>query len=184
MFYASNFFYYLNIFYNNSDCSTWNTMITHILTISLAVFFIASSGCRFKNSSPHLLDPIYLDLEKELRATEQQIGEVKKKIESAKDDFGKSQPRTIERVNSMNDLGKAEKMLIRLQEMQEFYNIRLKRREVEDKINYEKAFADNADWPDKKEFEAYLVNKKLMNASRNWNLRVPKKEVKDTPNKD
>jgi hypothetical protein len=139
------------------------------------------SGCKRRDPNPHLSDLIYQDIVKELRAFEGFEGEALKKVEAAEKELEKSAPRTMERKNAQSSLVKAHDGLVRVQQHLEFLKIREARRRTESKTAYLEGFEKNEPWPNKKEYEAYLVNKKLNLASRNWSERVPqtKKHTSD-----
>ncbi|MEQ1663895.1 MAG: hypothetical protein ABL927_00805 [Bdellovibrionales bacterium] len=133
-----------------------------------------SLGCKQEIPNPELTDPIYMDLSKELKSLETREEETVKKLETAKKDLEKSAPRTIDRKSAETEIEKAEYTLKIVGQMKEYYEIRLARRKVEDLKAYKAAFAKDQPWPDKEEYEAYLVNKRLMYSSKNWDDRVPK----------
>jgi len=66
------------------------------------------------------------------------------------------------------------KKIIQYRQMTTYYRIRSQRRKVEGRRSYRIAFEKGQDWPNPKEYQSYLVNKRLREASRNWSARVPK----------
>ncbi|MCB0364235.1 MAG: hypothetical protein H6624_14045 [Bdellovibrionaceae bacterium] len=59
-------------------------------------------------------------------------------------------------------------------QMTNYYRIRAERRRVEGRRAYSIAFDNGESWPDPKEYQLYLVNKRLREAPRSWSVRVPK----------
>lgn len=162
-------------------------MNIRILCLVIIAFNII--GCRKKDPEPQNSDPIYLDILKELRSFEQSEAETIKKLEESEKELAKSEPRTIERKNAQKEVYDNQNKLIKVREMIEYYKIRALLRKAEARRKYDVAFEKNDSWPDKKDYEAYLVNKKLVNASRNWNNRVPKagetrEDAEDLPKAD
>ena len=146
-----------------------------ILLISLAsILAIAISGCKKEEPNPELLDPIYSDLSKDLTVIDAAKEESEKNLEADKKSLEKSPPRTIERRNAEEDLLKEQGRFEHINQLLEYYKIRVARRLVESRRNYKLAFQADKAWPDPQEYEAYKVNKRLMNASKNWSDRVPK----------
>lgn len=157
-------------------------MISRILCLFL--IFMVTQGCKQENKNPENTDPIYLDLEKETRAFELNIADLEKKVEDAQKELNKTQPRTLERKNAQRDLEKQMALLNKAREMHEYFKIRTERRRVEGRRAYKVAFKNGDVWPDPKEIEAYLINKKLLYSSKNWNDRVPKTKHNQMPQKN
>ncbi len=121
-----------------------------------------------------MIDPIYQDISKEALAAQVAREESEKALDGFKKALEKAPPRTIERRNAEDDIKKESERLLKLVQIEEYNNIRVARRKAEDHRNYKIAFAADTPWPDPKELEAYLVNKRLVKASKNWSDRVPK----------
>lgn len=146
-------------------------MTTHFFCI-LLLLMTSLTACKRENPSPELIDPIYLDLKSELNSAEQSIAEYEKKIEEAKNNLEKSEPNSIDRKNAQKDLMSAQKAYTKSVELAEYYKIRTEQRLVAARIEYKKAFREDRAWPSKEAIEAYKTNKRLQNASRNWNQRL------------
>jgi hypothetical protein len=156
-----------------------NTRILCLLLIALT-----SLGCKREDPNPELRDPIYNDLLSERAMHTKMKEEIIKKIEVAEKELAKTRPRTMERKNAANDLEKLEHKLIKSNEMIEYYDIRAKLRYTDVRRSYKQAFLSGDEWPNPEEHKAYLVNKRLLNASRMWDDRVPKSRMQqvDRPN--
>jgi hypothetical protein len=144
---------------------------------------MVTQGCKQENQNPENSDPIYLDLLKETRAFESSVADLEKKVEDATKELSKTEPRTLDRKNAQRELDKQVGLLSKSKEMLEFFKIRTERRRVEGRRAYKIAFKENRNWPDKKEIEAYQINKKLLYSSKNWNDRVPKTKHNQIQNK-
>jgi hypothetical protein len=145
------------------------------------------SACRKEDPNPENLDPIYSDLVKKAASDESELSEERKKLEKALEDLQAALPNTIDLKNAIRDRDRAQANIRRLEQKSLFDKIRAERRKVEDKVNYHEAFVANKEWPDKKEYELYLVNRKLVEAPRNWDAHLPKlfdrKPAAKTPEK-
>ncbi|MCB0350510.1 MAG: hypothetical protein KDD38_04965, partial [Bdellovibrionales bacterium] len=64
----------------------------------------------------------------------------------------------------------------------EYLKIREIERKFDDYKTYEAAFKAEKPWPPPEEYKAYLKNKELNNASRNWSDRVPRPSRQTDPN--
>ena len=152
-------------------------IICIIIFSTMALF-----GCRKEEPNPEILDPVYQDLAKELAGLKSAKDEAEKAVEAAQKAVNKAPTRTMERRESEDDLHKAEGNLARLTQVVAFYELRVERRRVEARRDYKIAFAAEKPWPDPKEFEAYVINKRLSRASKNWADRVPKFSTGGSPN--
>ncbi len=155
-------------------------MISRLFCLLILVTVVTS--CKFRDKNPELVDPIYLDIVKELRENIQKQGDFEKKVEKAKKEFDLSEPRSLERKNSANDLTKARYEQKILLEKIEYLTIREKERKFHSYKAYNSAFDKGESWPPKGEYDAYLQNKKLNAASRNWSDRVPRPARQIDPN--
>lgn len=147
-------------------------MTMRILLLLMTILFLAS--CRREDPNPELSDRIYQDLQREVVDIGGLIDAATKKKEEATKDLAKSGVRTMERKNAQIEIRKQDMIIQKLSELKEYYEIRAKMRLHEGRRLYRIAFQEGKVWPDPKEYEAYLVNKRLRAASRNWNDRVPK----------
>lgn len=151
------------------------------LFICILISSICLVSCRRPDKNPEFSDRIYIDMQAELRSAEQAEAAIHKKIEEAELDLQKSEPRSLERKNAANDLFKAKEADQRAKQDIEYIKIRLVQRKYEYSKAYNKAFSENAPWPPIGEFEAYIVNKKLRSASKNWSDRVPRPSRQEDP---
>lgn len=130
------------------------------------------TGCSRPNPNPELTDLIYLDIQKELQIAEGAVVEIQKKLEEANKKFELSEPRTLDRTIALDEANKAKIAMKFAEQDVEFLKIRLERRKVEGRAAYRRAFAKGETWPDPKEFEHYLINKRLLNAPKTWSKRL------------
>jgi hypothetical protein len=142
----------------------------------LILMTIHAFGCKSQMSSPHEVDPIYRSLHEDFSSSEAKLAAQKKSVEDLRVAYNKTEPLTYERVVAKRDLESAVNTLTSLEQENTYLKLRMDRREAEDRINYKKAFREDKPWPDPNEYSAYLVNQRLLKASKNWSERVPKLE--------
>src|SRR5690349_8991261 len=97
---------------------------------------IQIAGCRSQLSEPHLIDPIYKSLHDQYGVSKSKLDAQKKSVEDLKLAFAKTSPLTYERVVAKRDLQTAMTTLSSLEQDTAYLEIRMKRREAEDRINY------------------------------------------------
>lgn len=131
-------------------------------------------GCKKEDPNPELLDPIYKDLDGRAGAAQKSLDDELKKQADLKISLEKAEPNSIDLKNATRDLEKSQHLSLEFDQRARFYKIRAKRRLLVDRITYKAAFAKGETWPDPREYSDYQVNTRLMEAPRNWGLRVPK----------
>lgn len=145
------------------------------MVCSIAFITIVSlSGCEKEDPNPELRDPIWKDLSEQAAHYEKQKEENKAKLKELREKLQKVEPNSMDLKDVRRDLAKTEKALLGAEQLSRYYRIRADRRKVEDKISAREALAQGKEWPDKREYSDYLVNKRLHEISLNWNSRVPK----------
>lgn len=144
------------------------------LLFFMTLILFGLSGCRKEEPNPELLDPIFSDLQNQQKSVESSLEEEKKKLVKALGDVEAAMPNTMDLQNAIHDRDHAQGMITGLEQKLHYLNIRVERRKVEDKYNYHLAFVANKDWPDKKEYEDYLTQKRLAEAPKNWDAHIPK----------
>ena len=132
------------------------------------------SGCKKELPNPELLDPIYKDLLSEKKEAEKALKEEEAKLESLLAERGKIEPRSVDRKINIRGTKKSRKNVLKLRQKLKYLEIRSERRRVEARRDYRIAFQKGEEWPKKEEFVNYQTHKRLRNAPKNWNLRVPK----------
>jgi hypothetical protein len=140
----------------------------------LLITIVGLIGCKTEDKEPHLSDPIYSDIQKLMRKAEEEAQAEAAKAEAAEIQYNKAEVRSIDRKTLKNDLNKAKEAHQKALQMAEYYRIKLKLREAEAKMAYKRAFIAGEDWPQPKEYESYLLQKKLRETSRNWSNHLPK----------
>lgn len=132
------------------------------------------SACKEKLKEPENLDFIYVDLLKQLSEAKNRVAANKAEVKNAKKEWEDVLPQTgFEKIKRAAYF-KAIKKLRFSEQRQKFLEIRLESRKEWARESYDTAWEKKQPWPDKENFKAYEINKRLQSASRNWGERVPK----------
>lgn len=146
--------------------------------LMLTFFIMGSSltilGCSQEESNPEERDPIFKDLEKRASEAQKRAEEAHAKVKEVREKIEKAEPNSIELGDLRKELLKAEREALDGDQWALYYQIRSKRRKVVDHLSYKEAFHAKREWPDPREYSEYLVNRRLSEASLNWNARVPR----------
>lgn len=153
----------------HSEYSSFKPLRLFILAVLIFI-----PACKSEDPEPEKKDPIYNDLSKEhataTAAAEKEI----KKIEDYTKEYQKTEVRTIDRKSVARDRALAQESLRKYEQKIEYYRIAKIQRQYKARTSYKQAFVDGSVWPDPKEVQNYLQDKKMLAVSRNWNVRVPK----------
>lgn len=144
------------------------------MTLWGVAFFLI--GCRSEDPNPELRDPIYQSLKKESEEAEKALAESEKARDEALLKLRAAQAQTLELKEAEREYWKSVKIVDRLKTAIKYLKIRTERRRLEARAAYKRAFLAGKEesWPNPDEYSAYLTNKRLREASLNWNRRVPK----------
>ena len=138
--------------------------------IFFALFFLLLA-CEKPNPTPELLDPIYQDLENELKKAEAEIKSTEKELEGFRLEEKKVQPQTGQIKFAQKRVFETEAKLEKLKQMRTYWLLRKETRQKIARKSYLKAYKEKAPWPDPKEYQDYSLQRKLEQAPLNWNVK-------------
>jgi hypothetical protein len=131
-------------------------------------------GCHSPNPHPELGDPIYLDIERDLKASAGAVQSEEKNLEDLKKALKDIKPQTGQIKYAMKKIYDSEGRLVKLRQINTYLQLRLDTRAKEDGINYLRAFEKDIPWPDPNEYKTYMSYKNMQLAPRAWN---PKERI-------
>jgi hypothetical protein len=131
-------------------------------------------GCKSKLEQPENVDPIYTDLLGEIAKAKSDLASKEKILKKAKEDWEAVEPQTGHEQIKRADYFKKLKRVEKAEQELKYQTIRAESRKKWVRKQYEAAYANGESWPPEGEYEKYFTNKRLKEASRNWNQRVPK----------
>lgn len=144
------------------------------LFLLLALILIIQTGCKQPIENPELADPIYSDLLSQVNGAKSAIASEEKSIKDLKDQIAALKPRDSSRGPLLRELAAHERALVQAKQQKTYFEIRSQQRKEYDQKAYQEAFDRDLPWPNPEEVEEYKKTKKLLQASRNWEDRVPK----------
>lgn len=148
--------------------------------LGLCLLAFALVGCAKEDPIPEERDPIYQDLTKREAEHSKMLEEATAKLTETREKLAKVEPLSIEKKDLEKELAKHTAGKLEHEQWAHYYKIRAGRRKVVDRLVYKEAFHAGRDkeWPDPKEYQEYLVNRRLVEVSRNWAQRVPKLQTR------
>ncbi|MCB0412032.1 MAG: hypothetical protein KDD22_05865 [Bdellovibrionales bacterium] len=140
-----------------------------LLPISILI-----NACQFKESNPELRSPVYQDMKATSEALTKSIEEKEKELEGLRKDTKSLAANSRELRQTRTKISKALLKLKFDKQKLQFLTIQLNRRLYKDRLEYSAAFEKGEEWPKPDEFSSYQYAKKLRDANRKWDQRVPK----------
>lgn len=137
-------------------------------------FCLLMSSCKKELEHPELSDLIYLDIQSEISTAQKLVEAGEKQIEEVEAEILKMPVTDFARPRRKNDLVSMQRKLAMVKQKLAYLEARANARKYFVEDEYPKYFEADRPWPDKEEFEAYKINKRLNFVSRSWSDRVPK----------
>jgi hypothetical protein len=131
-------------------------------------------GCSKEDPIPEERDPIFKDLEHRQSEHQKTYDEATAKLKELYASLEKAEPNSLEKRDIQRDIAKYKAQALDNEQWARYYRIRTGRRKLVDRLAYKEALGAKKPWPDPSEYSEYLVNRRLVEANRNWNARVPK----------
>ena len=128
-------------------------------------------SCTKPLSEPEESDPIYKDLQGELANAQKFTEEKQKVLEESRLLLNEAVPQTGQNRKYHADFYSAENDYLHAQQVEEFFNLRVKSRKFAARRSYLESFDAGKPWPDPNDFEEYLTNKRLKAVDKNWRKR-------------
>lgn len=149
------------------------------------IFLICSflASCKKEEPYPELFDPIYRDLTTLFKNEEKKLTDLLKEREENNKELQLAGANPIDLKVVRKKILHTEDQIVQTKQNIEYSRIRMERRRIESRISYHKAFEAGSNWPDSKEYEAYLTNKRLKNPAKilEKDAKPKKKEAKAEP---
>jgi hypothetical protein len=137
-----------------------------VLTV---ISFLICCSCHHDDPNPHLKDPIYLEIVKEKEQVSTQINSLKTEVEKNRREYETAPLRTGQRQDAADDYFDSQHRLDKQIEKFRYLSISAEKRITEDRKSYRASVDKGVLWPDPDEFKDFALEKKLLNAPREWN---------------
>lgn len=134
------------------------------------------SGCEKPDPNAYLRDPLYQDFVVELGKARAEAEEAKKAMEENAADMKKAVPQTGQYRFPQKWYYQNEQKYTKAKQMVTYWESKIETRKRTAQAEYLKAFHEKREWPDPKEYKAYLEIKKVQASSKQWDA---KQRVKD-----
>lgn len=157
----------------------WNMKFKIFFFILVSFVFV---GCNKPNPHPELLDPVYMDIKKDLDDQEKVVAEALSALKEKKTDLQVAKPQTGQLKWAQKRLSEADDRYTKAVQRLEFLKIKLESRYNYSRKSYIVAFRKKSSWPDPKEQEEYFQTKKLRQSPKFWSYKDRKRQF-DQANK-
>jgi hypothetical protein len=146
-----------------------------ILLLGLSLLLFA---CNKPDPNPELNDKIYADLKEQAESTKKAIEETQKAIDEHKAEIDKVKPQTGQIKYATKRYWEAQDAMNALVQQKKYWEIRMQQRFHSDQVEYLKAFKEGKPWPNPKEYEEYMSEKRLRQSKSHWDVRKRMEEYK------
>jgi hypothetical protein len=137
----------------------------------LIFVFLLVFGCEKADPNPELKDPIYADLVLQLSTTEKDLIEVNKNVDEQKNQLENAAPQSGQAGVFKKRYFGAMNTSDRLNQQIKYWKIRVEERKLSARKSYLESLKNGTAWPDPKEYEVYLSEKKLRQAKVIWDSK-------------
>lgn len=140
-------------------------MKTRIFFI-LPLFLFISVACNKLTSNPELKDPIYLDIQSDIRSLEKTIFEKNKSLDTLVANSQNLLPRSKELKKLNTQYYETKNELFKLNQKLMYLNLRLQTKRIQDQKEYLSAYKNKTEWPNKQTIKFYFDQKKMISKSK------------------
>lgn len=151
-----------------------NTTMRVISLLFISLFLFA---CNKPLSNPELSDPIYSDLSSMLASTTQAIVAEKATLMGHEKALQEVVPQSGQIKYAEKRVKESKERINRLEQERLYLELKLNNRKRVSQSSYAKAFEKGEPWPNPKEWESYLLEKKFRSAKKDWDVRERMKEL-------
>lgn len=142
-------------------------MIYKVVFISILALFLAA--CDSPEPNPELRDPIYSDLEKEVKAVEAQLSAALKELEGFQAELAAVVPQTGRIKYAQKRVNETNAKIEKLRQMSVYWKLRVQSRLLWDQEQSMKAFKEKKPWPPPDEYSDYKKQLAMERAPKTWN---------------
>lgn len=132
---------------------------------------LALVGCSSQNPNPELIDPIFLELEKDKKDFDGRVQAETKQLEEFQKAFLEVKPQTGQIKYATKRVNESAAKLEKLKQIRQYIEIRIETRKKVSREQYQKAFAAKKDWPDPKEYQEYKKQREMEQISLKWSVK-------------
>ncbi len=154
---------------------------------ALFLIFITFSmfSCNRPDPQPELQDAIYRDLVSQLGITKKNIEDFSKILQEQEAAAASVKPQTGQIKYAEKRVWETRNHLQKLQQQEKYWKLRIAERQVHARAQYLRAFKEGKTWPDPEEVKQYMSEKRLRQASQQWDAKdrikdFQKSEAKET----
>ena len=145
---------------------------------SLILAIFALSACTKADPEAYKRDPILLDFQTQVSSLNGQLETIQKEIETAKKELKNSVPQSGQAGQFQSRIYEKQKRADTLQQQIRFFKIHIESRARKAQADYQVAFKNNKEWPDKEEVESYMAEKRFRMAKMSWSQKDRIQEYK------
>ncbi len=145
-----------------------------LFLLILSFLVLSSTGCEKKRlAEPENEDYIFKDYKIMIQNNKDTLRDLNKNYSAAEKDFKQSLINSAEAKIYKNEMKRIKKNIAVVEQLLRYLDVKKANRKYEVREKYIKAFKTGSEWPNQLEIEEYKASKRLHQASKDWESRVP-----------
>jgi hypothetical protein len=139
-------------------------------------------GCKRADPNAYTKDPILIDYQAQLQATQVQVEEAKKSVLEAEKELKNSQPQKGQAAIHKKKMEEQVERLSKLNQQVIYWQVRVESRAKEAQVEYLDYFKKGKSWPDQEAINSYHAQKRLRLNRLQWDQKARISELKNKDN--
>lgn len=146
-----------------------------------AIFLgLLAFSCNKPDAKPELRDPIYQDMMAQKEITARDLAAAQKSLEEHQANLSNVVPQTGQIKYAEKRFWEAKKLVETLSQQEKYWIIRIRERIKYARTAYLKAYEKGESWPDSKEIDEYMAEKRLRQAKKKWDVKQRMDQLKNS----
>lgn len=149
--------------------------------LTILSLLLCLSACTRIDKNPELRDPVYMDIQNEIQTLKAELEGKTKELLSFKKELLDVVPQTGQIKFVQKRINETEAHITHLEQEILYYELRKESRAEDSRKAYHESLKASTTWPDPKEYDSYLTEKKLRLAKKSWNVKSRTEDLGLTP---
>lgn len=133
-------------------------------------------GCAKPDPNPELRDPIFTDITSQIASLNQQIESEKNQLKKHEQELAEAPPQTGKVKFALKRVSESKSLIASLDQERKYLEIKIESRKKAARSSYLQAFKEKRPWPEPREWDLYISEKRLRQAKKNWDVKQRIKE--------
>lgn len=142
------------------------TLLLGLILLTTGLF-----GCNRKQQNPELVDPLYVELERQKKAAETDLKSAQEAQLEAESNMEKVKPQTGQIKYATKRLNEAKNRVIKAKQLVLYFALKIEARMWSAREEYLSSYYDKSPWPNPEPLEVFKLNQRLSLSERDWSSK-------------